>query len=92
MLTGTATEDFFRTLLVNLEDELVASPRDHRELERQFRKLAEKLKQREEEKRELQADLGRCLFLEEKAKRRERLLGGATAVQEPGKPEMYMYS
>ena len=90
--TGTATEDFFRTLLANLEDELAASQRDHQELERQFKKLEEKLKQSEEEKRELQADLGRCLFLEEKAKRRERLLGGATAVQEPGKPEMYMYS
>ena len=87
--TGTATVDFFRTLLANLEDELAASQRDHHELEQQFRKLEEKLKESEEEKRELQADLGRFLFLEEKARRRGRLLGGATAVQEPGKPEMY---
>ena len=86
---GTATVDFFRTLLANLEDDLAASQRDHRELEQQFRKLEEKLKESEEEKRELQADLGRFLFLEEKARRRGRLLGGATAVQEPGKPEMY---
>ena len=87
--TGTATVDFFRTLLANLEDELAASQRDHHELEQQFRKLEEKLKESEEEKCELQADLGRFLFLEEKARRRGRLLGGATAVQEPGKPEMY---
>ena len=87
--TGTATEDFFRTLLANLEDELAASQRDHHELEQQFRKLEEKLKESEEEKGELQADLGRFLFLEEKARRRGRLLGGASAVQEPGKPEMY---
>ena len=83
--TGTATEDFFRTLLANLEDELAASHKDHHELEQQIRKLQENLKQSEEEKRELQADLGKFLFLEEKAKRRGRLLGGATAVQEPGK-------
>ena len=83
--TGTATEDFFRTLLANLEDELAASQKDHHELEQQVRKLEENLKQSEEEKRELQADLGKFLFLEEKAKRRGRLLGGATAVQEPGK-------
>ena len=87
--TGTTTENFFRTLLANLEDELAASQRDHHELEQQFRKLEGKLKQSEEEKCELQADVGRFLFLEEKAKRRGRLLGGATAVQEPGKPEMY---
>ena len=87
--TGTATVDFFRTLLANLEDELAASQRDHHELEQQLRKLEEKLKESEEEKRELQADLGRFLFLEEKARRRGRLLGGASAVQEPGKPEMY---
>ena len=87
--TGTATEDFFRTRLANLEDELAAYQKDHHELEQQFRKLKENLKQSEEEKRELQADLGRFLFLEEKAKRRGRLLGGATAVQEPGKSEMY---
>ena len=86
--TGTATVDFFRTLLANLEDELAASQKDHHELEQQFRKLEENLKQSEEEKRELQADLGRFLFLEEKARRRGRLLGGATVVQEPGKPEM----
>ena len=86
--TGAATDDFFRTLLANLEDELAASQKDHYELEQQIRKLEAKLKQSEEEKRELQADLGRYLFLEEKEKRRGRLLGGATAVQEPGKPEM----
>ena len=83
--TGTATEDFFRTLLANLEDELAASQKDHHELEQQIRKLEENLKQSEEEKRELQADLGKFLFFEEKAKRRVRLLGGATAVQEPCK-------
>ena len=83
--TETATNDFFRTLLANLEDELAASHKDHHELEQQIRKLEENLKQSEEEKRELQADLGKFLFLEEKAKRRGRLLGGATAVQEPGK-------
>ena len=87
--TGAATEDFFRTLLANLEDELAASQKDRYELEQQIRKLEERLKQSEEEKRELQADLGRYLFLEEKEKRHGRLLGGATAVQEPGKPEMY---
>ena len=85
--TGTVTEDFFRTLLANLEDELAASQRDHHDLEQQIRKLEEKLKQSEEEKRELQADLGRYLFLEEKEKRRGRLLGGATAVQEPGESD-----
>ena len=85
VVTETATEDFFRTLLANLEDELAASHKDHHELEQQIRKLEENLKQSEEEKRELQADLGKFLFLEEKAKRRGRLLGGATAVQEPGK-------
>ena len=83
--SGTPTEDFFRTLLANLEDELAASQRDNHELEQQFRKLEGKLRQSEEEKHELQADLGRYLFLEEKEKRRGRLLGGATAVQEPGK-------
>ena len=83
--TETATEDFFRMLLANLEDELAASQKDHHELEQQIRKLEENLKQSEEEKHELQADLGKFLFLEEKAKRRGRLLGGATAVQEPGK-------
>ena len=83
--TETATDDFFRTLLANLEDELAASHKDHHELEQQIRKLEENLKQSEEEKRELQADLGKFLFLEEKAKRRGRLLGWATAVQEPGK-------
>ena len=83
--TGTATEDFFGTLLANLEDELAASHKDRHELEQQIRKLGENLKQSEEEKRELQAYLGKFLFLEEKAKRRGRLLGGATAVQEPGK-------
>ena len=83
--TGTATEDVFGTLLANLEDELAASHKDHHELEQRIRKLEENLKQSEEEKRELQADLGKFLFLEEKAKRRGRLLGGATAVQEPGK-------
>ena len=83
--TGTATEDFFRTLLANLEDQLAASQKDHHKLEQQIRKLEENLKQSEEEKRELQADLGKFLFLEEKAKRRGRLLGGAAAVQEPGK-------
>ena len=87
--TGAATEDFFRTLLANLEDELAASQKGHYELEQQIRKLEAKLKQSEEEKRELQADLGRYLFLEEKEKRRGRLLGGAAAVQEPGKPKMY---
>ena len=83
--TGAATEDFFRTLLANLEYELAASQKDRYELEQQIRKLEERLKQSEEEKRELQADLGRYLFLEEKEKRCGRLLGGATAVQEPGK-------
>ena len=70
--TGTATEEFFRTLLANLEDELAASHKDHHELEQQIRKLEENLKQSEEEKRELQADLGKFLFLEEKTKRRGR--------------------
>ena len=41
--TGTATEDFFRTLLANLEDELAASQRDHQELERQLKKTRRKI-------------------------------------------------
>ena len=66
------------------ENELAASQKRGFELERWVRKLEEKLKQSEQEKRQLQADLGRYLFLEEKEKCRERRLDRAALVQDLG--------
>ena len=85
---GTLTDDCFRPLLANLEDELSAFQKEHLELQQQISQLKEQLRQSEEEKQNLQADLGKYQFLEEKEKRRERLLGGAAPVQDPGKLKM----
>ena len=82
---GTLTDDCPRPLLANLEDELSAFQKECLELQQQKSQLEEQLKQSEEEIQNLQADLGRYLFLEEKGKRHERLLGGAAPVEDPGK-------
>ena len=60
------------------------SPKKSFELQLEIKQLEEQLKQSEEEKQKLQVDLGKHLFLEEKGKRRERLLGEAALLHESG--------
>lgn len=54
------------------------------ELQLEIRQLEEQLKQSEEEKQKLSVELGKYLFLEDKEKRRGRLLGGAASLHDPG--------
>lgn len=75
-LLGDSNEDVQSEVLLNFEDELVSTKKhcqDLREqlnrLEEQTKRLGELLKQSEAEKLELQAELGRHLFLEDKQRR-----------------------
>ena len=81
---GTVPDVFRLPIQSNTENELAACRKRCVELEQQMRKLDEQLKQSEEEKRQLQADLGRYLFLEEREKCSERLLVSAASVQDLG--------
>ena len=54
------------------------------ELQQELRHLKDQLKKSEEDNQRLQVELGKYLFLEEKEKRRRKLLDWATSVQEPG--------
>lgn len=54
------------------------------ELQEEVRRLKDQLKKSEEENRKLQVELGKYLFLEEKEKRRGKLLDWAASVQGPG--------
>ena len=76
----TASGDF--------ENVLAASQKKCFELQLEIKQLEEQLKQSEDEKQKLQVDLGKHLFLEEKGKRRGRLLGGAALLHESGQSEM----
>ena len=54
------------------------------DLQLEIKQLEDQLKQSEQEKQKLQVDLGKYLFLEEKEKRRGRLLAGAALLHESG--------
>ena len=68
---GTQTEDCFGPVVANfsLGNELAASQNMCSELQQKIKCLEKQLELFEEEKRKLQADLGRYLFLEKKEKR-----------------------
>ena len=81
---GTFPDVFRLPIQSNAENKLAACRKRCVELEQQMRILDEQLKQSEEEKRQLQADLGRYLFLEEREKCSGRLLVSAASVQDLG--------
>lgn len=68
----------------DFENVLTASRKEFFELQLEMRQLKEQLKQSEEEKQNLSVELGKFLFLEDKGKRRGRLLGGAASLHDPG--------
>lgn len=68
----------------DFENVLTASRKEFFELQLEMRQLKEQLKQSEEEKQELSVELGKFLFLEDKGKRRGRLLGGAASLHDSG--------
>ena len=72
----TASGDF--------ENVLAAARKNCFEYQLEIKQLEEQLKQSEEEKQNLQVDLGKHLFLDEKGKRRERLIGEAALLHESG--------
>lgn len=72
------------TVSSDFENVLAASQKKCFELQLEIKQLEEQLKQSEDEKQKLQVDLGKHLFLEEKGKRRGRLLGGAALLHESG--------
>ena len=72
------------TVPSDFENVLAASRKKCFELQLEIKQLEEQLKQSEDEKQKLQVDLGKHLFLEEKGKRRGRLLGGAALLHESG--------
>ena len=73
--TGTQTEDCFRPVVANLENELAASQNICHKLQQKIKGLEEKLELCEEENHKLQADLGKYLFFEEKEKRLSAVSG-----------------
>ena len=68
----------------DFENVLAASRKELFELQLEIRQLEEQLKQSEEEKQKLGVELGKFLFLEDKEKRRGRLLGGAASLDDRG--------
>ena len=82
--TATSGGHVMESVLGDFENVLAASRKECRELQLEIRQLREQLKQSEEEKQKLSVELGKFLFLEDKGKRRGRLLGGAASWHDPG--------
>ena len=71
--TGTQTEDCFGPVLANFGNELAASQNMCHKLQQKIKSLEKQLELFEEEKQQLQADLGRYLFLDKKKKRMSQM-------------------
>ena len=82
--TASSGGNVVESLSGDFENELAASRKECFELQLEIRQLKEQLKQSEEEKHKLSVELGKFLFLEDKGKRRGRLLGEATSWHDPG--------
>ena len=82
--TASSGGNVVESLSGDFENELAASRKECFELQLEIRQLKEQLKQSEEEKQKLSVELGKFLFLEDKGKRRGRLLGEATSWHDPG--------
>ena len=82
--TASSGGNVVESLSGDFQNELAASRKECFELQLEIRQLKEQLKQSEEEKQKLSVELGKFLFLEDKGKRRGRLLGGAASWYDPG--------
>ena len=82
--TASSGGNVVESLSGDFENELAASRKEFFELQLEIRQLKEQVKQSEEEKHKLSVELGKFLFLEDKGKRRGRLLGEATSWHDPG--------
>ena len=83
--TASSRENGIESASGGFENRLAAFQKERFALQLEIKQLEEQLKQSEEEKQKLSVELGKFLFLEDKEKRRGRLLGGAASLHDPGK-------